>query len=114
MLSWGIPSALLITGSVFRERAGGVPRPVQGLSFLGDSSYSLYLLHLLVIDLLITAVLPIYRVSMTANVALCLTLIPVCVIVAHLSFQLIESRLVATLRFSTRNLLMLKAKKSVS
>jgi exopolysaccharide production protein ExoZ len=114
MLSWGIPSALLITGSVFRERTTGVARPVQRFSFLGDSSYSLYLLHLLVIDLLITAALPLYRVSMAANVAFCLSLIPVCIIVAHLSFRFIESRLVGALRFNTQNLLILKAKKSVS
>ena len=110
MLSWGIPSALLITGSVFRERAAGVTRPVRRLSFLGDSSYSLYLLHLLVIDLLITAIIPFYRISISTNVALCLTLIPVCVVVAHLLFLLVERRLVESLQFRTRNLLTPAAK----
>jgi exopolysaccharide production protein ExoZ len=109
MLCWGIPSALLIAGSVFRERAGGLTRPVQKLSFLGDSSYSLYLLHILIIDLLLTAILPIYHVSISANVALCLTLVPVCVILAHVSFTLIERRLVEALQFRTRKLFMTKA-----
>jgi len=111
MLSWGIPSTLLITGSVFRERAGGLMRPVQKTSFLGDSSYSLYLLHLLIIDLLITAVLPVYHVSTSANVALCLTLIPACVIVAHLLYLFVECRLVESLQFRTRNLFTAKLKK---
>ena len=104
MLSWGIPSALLITGSVFRERAGGVTRAVRRLSFLGDSSYSLYLLHLLIIDLLITAIVHFYSASISTNVALCLALIPVCVIVAHSLFLLVERRLVESLQFITRNL----------
>ncbi len=110
MLSWGVPSALLITGSVFRERVGGVTRAVQRLSFLGDSSYSLYLLHLLVIDLVIAAIAPIYHASMSTNVAFCVTLIPVCVIIAHLLFFLVERRLVQSLQFRTSKFLTPPAK----
>jgi len=44
LLMWGIPSAMLLAGIVAVE-IQGVPRWIKRVSFLGDSSYSLYLLH---------------------------------------------------------------------
>jgi exopolysaccharide production protein ExoZ len=49
-LMWGIPSALIVGGAVFQEVSGRAPSLVRRLAWLGDSSYSLYLLHVLVID----------------------------------------------------------------
>lgn len=114
ILSWGVPSALLIVGSVFGERASDLPRTVQRLSFLGDSSYSLYLLHLLIIDLLVTALIRISPITGFASTALCIALVVPPIIIAHASYRLIEGKLVQWLQFSTRNLFMLKAKKSAS
>lgn len=51
---WGIPSALLIFGVVVLERYYQ-PAFVEKLSPLGDSSYTLYLAHILVITLLALA-----------------------------------------------------------
>lgn len=44
--SAGVPAAMLVAGAVFAERARG-PLRLPGLRLLGDSSYSLYLVHLL-------------------------------------------------------------------
>jgi exopolysaccharide production protein ExoZ len=56
-LIWGVPSAMLVMGAVILEqrRTMGLSHPVQRLSWLGDSSYSLYLCHILLITLVITA-----------------------------------------------------------
>ena len=41
-ITWGIPSALLVAGFVFKENNGRIPFFVKRWSFSGDSSYSLY------------------------------------------------------------------------
>lgn len=49
-LSWGVPSALLIAGAVILEqtaRPSETRGPIRRLSVLGDSSYSLYLCHII-------------------------------------------------------------------
>ena len=56
-IRWGVPSALIVAAFALSELQGKLPRWVSRWSFLGDSSYSLYLLHMLVIHLsLLTAV----------------------------------------------------------
>lgn len=47
---WGIPSALLVFGLAMREKCGPLPASLQRVSWLGDSSYLLYLIHTLVFD----------------------------------------------------------------
>jgi exopolysaccharide production protein ExoZ len=51
---WGIPSAILVFGMVQLDISGNLPGFIKRLSFLGDSSYSLYLLHILLIHIAIT------------------------------------------------------------
>ena len=46
---WGVPSAILVLGIVSWETARGASPVIQRLSRLGDSSYVLYLIHILVI-----------------------------------------------------------------
>ncbi|MET3835921.1 exopolysaccharide production protein ExoZ [Brevundimonas sp. UYEF29] len=46
-LIWGLPSALLVFGVVRTDRAPG--RLSQAAAFMGDASYSIYLVHVLVI-----------------------------------------------------------------
>ncbi|MEP2102398.1 MAG: acyltransferase [Parasphingorhabdus sp.] len=53
IIIWGIPSAFLILGVVIMEQYH-LPQFVEKLSPLGDSSYTLYLAHILIITLLIT------------------------------------------------------------
>lgn len=54
VIIWGIPSAFLILGVVVMEQYH-MPQFVKNLSPLGDSSYTLYLGHILIITLLIAA-----------------------------------------------------------
>jgi exopolysaccharide production protein ExoZ len=46
---WGVPSTILVLGVVCWETARGASPLVKRLSLLGDSSYVLYLIHILVI-----------------------------------------------------------------
>lgn len=48
---WGVPSAVLVLGLVCWERGRGVSAFARRMSRLGDSSYVLYLIHILVITL---------------------------------------------------------------
>lgn len=52
---WGVPSAFLIAGAVILERSRRHDRLslIQRLSWLGDSSYALYLFHILLITIVV-------------------------------------------------------------
>lgn len=49
MLRWGVPAAMVVAGALVLERARPVPR-VAVLALLGDASYSLYLVHGMVLS----------------------------------------------------------------
>jgi exopolysaccharide production protein ExoZ len=50
VLIWGIPAGLAVLGAVRMERNDTAPGPVRrGLIRLGDASYAVYLVHVLVI-----------------------------------------------------------------
>lgn len=44
-IRWGLPALLIVAGGLFLEPAAQT-RPLPGLKFLGDASYSIYLAHL--------------------------------------------------------------------
>ncbi|NEU13486.1 acyltransferase [Methylobacterium sp. BTF04] len=50
VILWGVPSALLVLGLAVQERQQRTPGFVRRLSSLGNASYSLYLLHNLILD----------------------------------------------------------------
>ncbi|MFA7603254.1 MAG: acyltransferase [Novosphingobium sp.] len=50
-VSWGVPSAVLVLGLVSWELRSGAAPAVRRLGKLGDSSYVLYLIHVLMITL---------------------------------------------------------------
>ena len=50
-IMWGVPSALIVAGVVSREATKGVPFWLRRVGMLGDSSYALYLIHILFITL---------------------------------------------------------------
>jgi exopolysaccharide production protein ExoZ len=52
---WGVPSLLLVGGLAAREASGRLPAGFRRLRALGDGSYSLYLLHTLVLDIVLMA-----------------------------------------------------------
>lgn len=51
---WGIPSTLLVAGAVIWENAHGFKNDLRKFSHFGNSSYVLYLIHLIIITLTIT------------------------------------------------------------
>ena len=52
---WGVPSTLLVLGCIMVENAAGAVPVIRKVGILGDSSYALYLVHILVITVALTA-----------------------------------------------------------
>ena len=106
VIKWGAPSALLIAGVVFMEINGRIPPVIINWSFLGDSSYSLYLLHVLLIDAVIFLALYL-DVSPGAHVrtigrfgmmTVCFGITAYCVVLALISYKFIERPVVRYLQ----------------
>ncbi len=53
ILVWGVPSVLLILGLAMHEATNAPSRLVRKLGHFGDSSYALYLIHILLVTLAI-------------------------------------------------------------
>jgi len=106
MLTWGVPSALLVGGLVFIESNAKLPSLIQRWSFLGDSSYSLYLLHVVLIDALIELVLRttpgliglMSQHGSLGTLALCCFLIGYCTLVSFGAYQIFERTIHRRLR----------------
>ena len=97
VVSWGLPSLLLITGGLafepwLRTAAG------RGAAKLGDSSYLLYLSHILVIDLLIATPVGSWDRSSSAALWLSIPVAAICTISAAVGYQLIELPLLRILK----------------
>ena len=92
-ITWGVPSAVLIAGLVFNERQGFIWGFVQRFAFLGNSSYSLYLLHILLIDLVITIYKTILPPPGVLSIPLCIIATIASVAVAVVFYNLIEYNL---------------------
>lgn len=56
LILWGVPSALLIMALTAKERVDGIPEWMKAFKFSGDASYSLYLLHIIVLDVVLLSV----------------------------------------------------------
>lgn len=82
LLTWGVPAVLIVCGALAVERAGRWPSGLRVLEIGGDASYSLYLLHGIVISLM-TKIL---GTTLTAKVATATTAI----LVALASYRLFE------------------------
>jgi len=106
LLMWGVPSALLVAGLVFSERNGHISRLIRKCSFLGDSSYSLYLIHVVLIDIVIVLAINsggwvkgyAQNVGSAGMIFVCCVTTAYCIVVALISYELIERRLVGRLR----------------
>jgi exopolysaccharide production protein ExoZ len=105
-LTWGIPSALLVAGVVFREKSGRVPSLIKKLSFLGDSSYSLYLLHILLIDAIIFLAfyldnalgVHVRLLGTFVMFTVCLSIVVFCVAASFICYEQIERKLISYLQ----------------
>ena len=93
--SWGVPSVLLVTGAlpfepIFRSRIGHI------VAKMGDSSYLLYLSHVLILDLLIATPLRAFIKEEASAIWLSLPLAAICTIVAAVGYEAIELPLLKT------------------
>ena len=71
-LVWGAPAALVVAGALGIESAGRLPR-IPALLVLGNASYALYLMHVLVLHALRPALLPLPAlVALPLVVAACI------------------------------------------
>ena len=84
ILIWGVPSTFLVGGCVFGEKNGHLATIVQRCSFLGDSSYSLYLIHILLIDIFFRAFLAVSADPGYGYVEICLVITVICIAIAVL------------------------------
>ena len=106
LLTWGLPSGLLVAGLVFKERNGCIPRLIKKYSFMGDSSYSLYLLHIVLIDAALIFAFHVDKliasqaaaIGTVGWVIISITITIYCVMVTHVAYNSIERKVVNGLR----------------
>jgi exopolysaccharide production protein ExoZ len=89
-LVWALPSALLVAGLVFREFGGQSSKLISAISFLGNSSYSLYLLHVMLIDAFLYSISLFLPLHQLPPVAICAFLTFLCCVVAIFFYNIIE------------------------
>ena len=101
-LIWGLPSVLIVAGVLMFEQARPLPQFLQKVSHLGDSSYVLYLIHILCIAIALRlglkALVPLGPIQ---SVATAFVLAALVTIIAALIFEHIEKPM---LRWLRRNL----------
>src|SRR5690625_1923013 len=86
-LNWGLPSFLLLLSLLVYEKQKGLPE-IKSLMFLGNISFSLYLLHMIIIKLM-------RKYELAPNmfgVAVFITALLASLLVAHLAFVFIEQK----------------------
>lgn len=95
VVTLGVPSFLLVLGVVCLEKKRGAGAHLRRVSRYGDSSYSLYLIHMIVITLLVEmfAVLRLGEWLEPAIVAICLA--PLFVAIGELLHRYVERPLLA-------------------
>jgi exopolysaccharide production protein ExoZ len=98
VIVWGIPSAALVAGLAFAEKNGQIFGWIRKCSFLGDSSYSLYLIHILLIDILLTAYRTSVAVPSSGNPVMWGSLTAFSILVAFALYELVERNLVSSLQ----------------
>jgi peptidoglycan/LPS O-acetylase OafA/YrhL len=89
---FGIPAACLVFGALYMQ--SGIPRL---LVFLGDASYSIYLMHGTILSLLMKLVLKFNLQSSFANVFGALALFAGTLVIGGLFYAVVEKRLLALL-----------------
>jgi peptidoglycan/LPS O-acetylase OafA/YrhL len=85
---------MLVGGLAFTELECGTSNFVRRLAFLGDSSYSLYLLHVIVLGGLFDASSLLFSVDEPARLILCVTFSAFCVVVSVICYNGIEVKIV--------------------
>ncbi|MEM8935001.1 MAG: acyltransferase [Pseudomonadota bacterium] len=97
-IAWGGPSALIIFGIAMLERGGKLPKFFERTAWLGDSSYSLYLVHAMLIGHVVSLLKALGLVTAVPAIFSVILLIPIMVIIGILAFEWIEKPLIGRLR----------------
>ncbi len=99
VISFGVPSALMVAGLVFSERQSTPKKFLKRLNPLGDSSYSLYLAHAVLVPPITIAAGRVLKFNDSLGLALVLALIAACIFVSHGVYLWVERPLI---RFTRR------------
>jgi exopolysaccharide production protein ExoZ len=97
VLVWGAPAALLVAGALFVEIRKGAPR-ARALTALGDSSYSIYLIHGFFVIAVARFVKHRMALSAPQSVAIVLTAACLSILAGLLCFRLVEAPVTTMLR----------------
>ncbi|WP_182085900.1 acyltransferase [Aureimonas sp. ME7] len=97
VILWGIPSTCLVFGLVRREIGRGLPRLFARLSPLGDGSYSVYLLHNLLLDIALLGLVFVAGMPHGGGLAVAFAIL-LSWVAGQLAFERIEKPLFQALR----------------
>lgn len=94
--AWGVPSLLIVAGAISLERhlRGPIAR---AFALLGDSSYFLYLSHILLLDVFILIFASNVGMSAGAVTAMAVAFAVGCVVISHAGHLLIEAPMLRVL-----------------
>ncbi|WP_246732717.1 MULTISPECIES: acyltransferase family protein [Rhizobium] len=105
LLTWGVPSAFIVSGALIAERAALVPK-IKRLKILGDASYSLYLTHMITIGI---AKLAIYLIGaerwaapLSVRISLLIATTIFCVLVGLAFYFAVEKKIAQFLKAPRR------------
>ncbi len=96
LLAWGLPSALLVLGSISLEARGRLPL-LAPMALIGDASYSLYLTHGFVVSV-VTALARQLNLYAGDPMALAVTIIALSILASLVVYYFVELPLLAALR----------------
>jgi exopolysaccharide production protein ExoZ len=93
VISWGAPSALLVGGLAFAELKGHIPNRMKRAAYLGDSSYSLYLLHTILLSGMFYGASRVFSGNHFERLILCVVFSVACCLISIICFNWIEKRI---------------------
>ena len=93
VVMWGVPSSILLFGLIANERNGHLFYWIKRLSFLGDSSYSVYLIHVLLIDVLLSTYLKMFPAPGHGGLRMSILLTALIIGIAYVFYELLERNL---------------------
>lgn len=87
----------MVAACVGLEIRSKIPTLLKRISFLGDSSYSLYLMHALFFSVLVRSLAPLIRFNSHIRIVLCIALALTATAFAALAYSVVEKRIVRRL-----------------
>ena len=90
VILWGVPSLLIVAGGLSIERHLRGPL-ARAAALLGDSSYFLYLSHILLLDVMALLIAPTASLSITLIAIVSVAMATVCLLIAHIGHLTIEA-----------------------